>query len=334
MKLTTLSAVAALSLGGLGLTVAHAAPPPGAPTLSFPLACEPGKTCEIQHYVDRDPGPGTRDYHCGLQTYDKHTGIDIRVPDMAAQRRGVAVLAAAAGRVARLRDGVQDISIRAPGAPSVANQECGNGVVIDHGNGWETQYCHLARGSILVKQGDAVSTGTPLARVGLSGNTEFPHLHLTVRHAGQVVDPFAPDSAQAGSCGRQASLWTSQALAKMPYRSGAVLNAGFTGGQITMDQVEAGGVAAASATAPYLVAYVRAIALLPGDEVELDLKGPGGASLARSRAQPLVRWRAQDFILVGKRRPPAGWPKGVYVADYRVWRAGKVAISRRFELRL
>ena len=92
--------------------------PGGAPVLAFPLACEPGRTCEVQHYVDRDPGPGTRDYRCGPQTYEKHNGIDIRLLDMAAARRGVAVLAAAAGKVTRLRDGVADISIRAPGAPS------------------------------------------------------------------------------------------------------------------------------------------------------------------------------------------------------------------------
>ncbi len=326
--------IAALATG-LGLCAAPAATgAPGSPALAFPLACEPGRTCEVQHYVDRDPGPATRDYRCGLQTYDGHTGVDIRLPDMAAQRRGVAVLAAAAGRVARLRDGVQDISIRAPGAPSVANQECGNGVVIDHGGGWETQYCHLARGSVSVKVGDAVAAGTPIARVGLSGNTEFPHLHLTVRHAGRIVDPFAPDPAKPDSCGGQTSLWTAQALAKMPYRRGAVLNAGFADAQVTMGQVEDGAVRPPGAGAPLLVAYVRAIALIPGDEVELDLKGPDGRSLARHRGEPLQRWRAQDFVLVGKRRPPAGWAHGVYAADYRVWRGGKVALSRRIEVRL
>jgi murein DD-endopeptidase MepM/ murein hydrolase activator NlpD len=328
------------ALPALCLIAFAAAPAPSAvsaperPALSFPLGCELGRTCEIQHYVDRDPGPGTRDYHCGLKTYDKHTGIDIRLPDMAAQRRGVNVLAAAAGTVTRLRDGVQDISIRAPGAPSVANQECGNGVVVDHGNGWETQYCHLARGSILVKQGDKVATGAPLARVGLSGNTEFPHLHLTVRHAGQVVDPFAPDMSNPQACATQSGLWTPQALARMTYRAGTVLNAGFTDAQITMGDVENGGVRPFTSASPLLIAYVRAIALLPGDEVELDLKGPDGASLARNRAQPLQRWRAQDLTYVGKRRPPTGWTRGLYVADYRVWRAGKVAISRRIEVRL
>ena len=158
--------------------------------------------------------------------------------------------------------------------------------------------------------------------------------HLTVRHAGRIVDPFAPDPAKPDSCGGQTSLWTAQALAKMPYRRGAVLNAGFADAQVTMGQVEDGAVRPPGAGAPLLVAYVRAIALIPGDEVELDLKGPDGRSLARHRGEPLQRWRAQDFVLVGKRRPPAGWAHGVYAADYRVWRGGKVALSRRIEVRL
>ena len=327
MKVAVLSAIALAAVAG-----PSAVTQPARPSLAFPLACEPGRTCEIQHYVDRDPGPATKDYRCGLQTYDKHNGVDIRVPDMAAQRRGVAVLAAAPGRVARLRDGVADISVRAPGAPSVANTECGNGVVVDHGNGWETQYCHLAKGSIGVKVGDTVAAGAALARVGLSGNTEFPHLHFTVRQSGQIVDPFAPDARAA--CGPQAGLWRSDAAAKMSYRAGAVLNAGFTDGEITMQQLEAGNLRPVTAASPILVAYGRGIALLPGDEVELELKGPGGAVLAKSRRPPLQRWRAQDLTYVGKRRPPSGWAPGVYTADYRVWRQGKVALSRRVQAKL
>ncbi|WP_293905309.1 M23 family metallopeptidase [Phenylobacterium sp.] len=322
-------------LAAFAVAAGLAAPVPGAaPRLAFPLACQIGRTCEIQHYVDRDPGPGAADYHCGLQTYDTHSGIDIRLPDMAAQRRGVAVLAAAPGRVARLRDGVADIAAGTPGAPSVANQECGNGVILDHGGGWETHYCHMARGSIAVSVGQEVAAGTPLGRVGLSGQTQFAHLHLTVSHAGKVVDPFAPEPTPPGSCKPQAGLWTPQARAQMAYRAGVVLNAGFTQTQVGRAEVENGDVAAFTAASSWLIVYVRAIALLPGDEVELDLKGPDGQSLARARQPPLASWRAEDLRLVGKRRPAAGWPPGVYAADYRVWRRGKVAISRRMEMRL
>lgn len=331
-------ALAALVLGLLALAAAtgpSTAQPAGAPRLSLPIACEPGRTCEVQHYNDRDPGPGTRDYRCGLQTYEKHNGVDIRVADMAAQRRGVAVLAAAPGTVTRLRDGVADVPVRTPAdvaALAASKTECGNGVVVDHGNGWETQYCHMARGSISVKQGDAVQAGTPVGKVGLSGNTEYPHLHFTVRKGSEIVDPFGPDMSKA--CGAQAPLWTAAALAKMPYHSGAVLNVGFTDRQMGMAEVEAGNLPPATAASPWLIAYARGIALQPGDEIELDLKGPDGASLARARNPPLERWRAQDMRLVGKRRPPSGWPPGVYTADYRVWRSGKVAISRRFTIRL
>ena len=120
MRAAPLGALALLA----SLGVARAAPSP--PALAFPLACQIGRSCEVQHYVDRDAGPGVRDYKCSARTYDKHNGIDIRLLDMTAQRAGVDVLAAAPGRVARLRDGVADVSIRAPGAPSVAGQECGN----------------------------------------------------------------------------------------------------------------------------------------------------------------------------------------------------------------
>ncbi|MDZ4370677.1 MAG: M23 family metallopeptidase [Phenylobacterium sp.] len=325
--------IPALALSSAALLAPAAAQAPDAPRLAFPVQCEVGRTCEVQHYVDRDPGPAARDYRCGTATYEAHNGVDIRVPDLAAQRQGVAVMAAAGGQVRAIRDGEPDISVKAAGAPSVAGKECGNGVVVTHPGGWETQYCHMAKGSIAVKSGQAVETGTPLGRIGLSGATEYPHLHFTVRRAGQIVDPFLPDGAAAcGASGR--GLWTAAAAGQMSYRAGVILNAGFAGIPITMDQVEAGGVAPPTGGSPVLVAYVRSIALLPGDEVELELKGPDGETLARSRRPPLAKWRAQDMLYVGKRRPVSGWPSGTYVAEYKVWRKGDAVLSRRFELSL
>jgi hypothetical protein len=302
------------------------------PRLAFPLACEIGRTCEVQHYVDRDPGPGALDYRCGRRTNDKHDGIDIRLPDMAAQRRGVAVLAVAPGRVARLRDGVPDISVKAPGAPPVAGRECGDGVVVDHGDGWETQYCHLAQGSIRVKVGDQVQAGTPLGRVGLSGDTEFPHLHVTVRHAGQVVDPFAPQPASGARCSAAASLaaslWTPAAARALAYKAGVILNAGFAGDRVTNEAVEAGGVAPPTAASPALVAYMRVIEPQQGDELEITVRRPDGTVLAAGRLPPLDRDKAQYFAVVGRKRPPAGWPRGRYVAELKVWRAGRAALQK------
>lgn len=300
---------------------------PDGPKLEFPVACQVGRTCELQNYVDRDPGPQARDYRCGPRTYDAHSGVDIRLPDMAAQRAGVAVLAAAPGRVARVRDGVPDVSVRERGAAAVSGQECGNGVVVDHGNGWETQYCHLAKGSVQVKPGDAVSAGTPLARIGLSGQTEYPHLHFTVRKHGKVVDPFAPDMSDPQACGPQSTLWSRAAEAQTAYVSTSVLNVGFANKAVTMEDIEAGDLASPGRTAPVLAVYGRAIGVRGGDVLELELTGPDGARLAHNQA-PAPRDQAQRYLMVGKKRPGEAWPAGRYALRFRVLRNGQPVAER------
>lgn len=307
---------------------------PDAPRLVLPIACEVGVTCEIQNYNDDDPGPEAKDYRCGSNTYQAHGGLDIRLLDMAAQARGVDVLAAAPGRVARLRDGVADISVRARDPASVTGQECGNGIVVDHGGGWETQYCHLAEGSIRVNVGDDVAAGQPIAHVGLSGNTEYPHLHLTVRRGGTVVDPFAP-GAGPGTCDPIAAaegLWTSSAASALAYKAGAVLNVGFAGGGVSMSSVEAGAIPPLTGSSPALIAYVRAINLRAGDVQELTIKGPDGAVIATGAQGPLEHSKAQYLSFVGKRATLGGpWPSGVYTATYTVRRNGALAVSREFQ---
>ena len=63
----------------------------------------------------------------------------------------------------------------------------GNVVVISHGDGYVTRYCHL--GDIYVSQGQTVAVGKKIASVGLSGNSLVPHLHFEVLKDGQPRDP-------------------------------------------------------------------------------------------------------------------------------------------------
>jgi len=157
-------------------------------SLALPLACVIGETCFVQNYVDRDATPKWKDYRCGEQTYDGHDGTDIRVPSMDEQRAGVDVLAAAAGTVIGIRDGVADISIRDGSSESIKGRECGNGVVIDHGQGWETQYCHMAKGSLAVKPGDMVTKGQSLGKSGSTGLAGGDHLHFSMLVDGRFVN--------------------------------------------------------------------------------------------------------------------------------------------------
>ncbi len=90
-----------------------------------------------------------------------------------------------------------DVSVAVTGHDAIRDRDCGNSLVIAHADGFETQYCHMAQGSLMVKPGDVVSAGQPIGDVGLSGDTEFPHLQITVRHDSKVIDPFAYDETES-----------------------------------------------------------------------------------------------------------------------------------------
>jgi murein DD-endopeptidase MepM/ murein hydrolase activator NlpD len=325
----------ALALAGVLPAARLSAAEPFVPELALPIACAVGQTCHIQNLVDLDPGPGVSDFTCGTMTYEGHDGVDFRLPDLAAMRAGVDVLAAAPGRVRAVRDGMPDRSVRETGRGAVASRECGNGVVIAHGDGWETQYCHLGEGSIRVARGQRVEAGTVLGRVGVSGLSEYPHLHFTVRRRGATVDAFAFER-DPETCGSGRPLWAPALRASLAYRTPVVLNAGFSDGAVSAGELESGALAERriGPDPPALVAYARGIVLKAGDVQRLTLLGPGGEPLSENAAPPLERPRAQHMLFTGKRRPAAGWAPGTYTGVYTVERDGAVVLRNEVRVEM
>lgn len=301
--------------------------------LRMPVACELGRTCEIQNYVDVDPSSMAKDYKCGSLTYDGHNGTDFRLRSLDAQRAGMNVLASASGRVLRVRDGIPDGSFLKSAREAVRDIECGNGVVIEHPDHWETQYCHMANGSLQVKPDDLVQAGQPLGQVGLSGLTEYPHLHFTVRHQGRIVDPFAYN-APLDTCDGGEFLWDPSLRGKLAYQKRTILNAGFTNSPVTMDIVEGGAAERELPTieAPAIVAFIRTIGLKAGDAQSLVVANPKGDVIAENRAVPLDKNKAQVMLFAGRKRPANGWDQGTYKALYVVKRDGEVVLTKAFEL--
>ena len=262
--------------------------------LSLPIDCDLGQSCYVQHYVDLDPGPEVLDFQCGDLTYDGHKGTDFAVPSMADMVRGVNVLAAADGQVAGLRDGVADVAYTAENAEANQGRECGNGVLLRHDDGWETQYCHLKSGSITVKSGDQIRRGMVLGQVGLSGKTQFPHVHLSVRKDGEVVDPYAPNKAQhCGLAGQ--GLWDSE----MFYAPAGIINIGFSDGVPSYEAVK-NGAAAQTDLAPDtqgLVLFAYVFGGRVGDVISMQITGPKGQIL--STEVVLDKDQAQLFRAAG-----------------------------------
>ena len=299
------------------LTLALASPA-GAFDFAQPVACTLGTDCHVQNYFDRDPGPGTADVGCGNLTYNGHDGTDFALPSLAAMQAGVDVLAAAPGTVRGIRDGMPDILISDPAAPPLEGRDCGNGVAIDHGNGWETQYCHLKQGSIRVRTGDRVETGQPLGQIGLSGNTEFPHLHLTIRQNGVELDPFAPEPTTACGTVPPDTLWS----APLAYDPFGFTGAGFFTAVPEWDAIKAGlsSPAALPTDAPALVLWASYFGPREGDELTLAIIGPQGEVIRQTI--PIDRTQAVAFRAIGKRTPQGGWPAGSYAGEVVMTRGG------------
>ena len=288
------------------------AQPAGAFELAWPAACVLGQTCHIQQYADHDPGPGSTDYTCGPLSYDGHDGTDIALPSRAAMQAGVQVLAAAPGAVKGIRDGVADF------VPKVDGKECGNGVVIAHADGWETQYCHMRQGSVLVRPGEKIATGTPLGLIGQSGMADFPHVHLSLRHNGEKIDPFAPDPKATCSPAPGPTLWT----VPEPYEPGGFLAAGFATTVPSFDVIRAGlPTSPFPAISPGIVLWAYAFGTRAGDQMTFNVTGPEGQLLQETI--PLDKTQAQMFRAIGKKLTAAAWPSGVYDGTIVLMRDGE-----------
>lgn len=78
----------------------------------------------------------------------------------------------------------------------------GNLVLVKHANGFITAYAHCEE--LLVKQGDKVNRGQPIAKVGTTGGVSEPQLHFEMRRGKKAVDPReflapAPSAGEGGS---------------------------------------------------------------------------------------------------------------------------------------
>ncbi|MEK9723803.1 MAG: M23 family metallopeptidase [Rhodospirillaceae bacterium] len=303
-----------------------------APRLGLPIACTPGADCWVVNLVDHDASKGMKDFRCADHGYDGHKGTDIAIRDMAAMDAGVAVLAAAPGTVKALRDGMSDGVPSAKFRREAGNLYCGNGVVVVHDGGWETQYCHMRRGSIAVRKGDAVTRGQRLGYVGHSGIAMFPHVHLSVRREGRVVDPFVGSTRAEACAPGPHPLWTDAAASALAVPMTAIYSAGFAPTPPKAEAVRKGlyRAEALSRRAPALLLWAEAFWVDKGDRLTLTITGPGGATVM-TRTHTLPKRQARRMIFAGRKKPGLFWPAGAYTGAVTLERTGADGAVQRFE---
>jgi hypothetical protein len=167
-----------LMLGLGGYALAGLLPPAGAHALGCPLAGG-------RFVVGQGGGNGLVNRHSGHRAQDYAADI-LAVGRLGFRATGplprdlahyavyrAAVVSPCAGEVLATRDGLPDLT---PPERDRANP-AGNFIVLACGD-IEVELAHLAAGTLAVKPGESVAAGDYLGRVGNSGNTTEPHLHI------------------------------------------------------------------------------------------------------------------------------------------------------------
>ncbi|MEE2760455.1 MAG: M23 family metallopeptidase, partial [Pseudomonadota bacterium] len=280
----------------------------------LPIDCIPGRDCWVPNYVDALPGKGARDYAGGVRTYENHKGVDFAIRDQRAMMAGVTVRAAAGGVVRAIRDTMADVDFKLLKPETIKGRECGNAVVVQHDPDWRSQYCHMRSGSVAVARGQRVKAYTTLGLVGLSGKTEFPHLHFMVFFKDKPVDPFTGLTVIDGTK-VAGNLWRDEARTLLRYRETNIYHAGFAAETPKFQAARRGEYNRMWLVSPVreLFVWMDIFGVHDGDRVIVWVIGSGGRELASRRLNlRLKRPRARQFLQIGFKHEGGFWPAGSY----------------------
>jgi hypothetical protein len=241
--------------------------------LEWPATCKMGKECFA--------------YQLGNNT-------DISIYSKNATQPNHNVVAAAAGKVKRIRD-KEDVA--------GVGKDCGNGIIIEHGNGWETQYCHLGKDSIVVHVDEKVKAGKVLGKIGASGQATRDGVYFIVRHNGEEINPFT------------AHLWRDKTLT---YKETSLIDLGMSEKPIDFSSLSANPPHKNlfSRTDPAMIAWVRAFNIKKGDQQKFVFYSPDG-NIYRQAIEEIVKTDHSEWIAA------AGYPlqnKNIPVAYNGEWR--------------
>jgi len=319
---------------GIAFSVEAFASEKDTPKFRLPIDCQFGKDCWIVNYPDATAGRAEngKDFTCGLRTYKKHKGTDFAIPDHRTMREGVAVLAPKSGVISSIRDGQKDGVFLKAGEKAIGRFACGNNVVIKHAKNWQSQLCHLREGSVSVKVGDRVNAGDPIGLVGMSGKTEFPHVHFSARYKGKHIDPFTNSRLGMG-CGEKAdSQWDPSV--DPGYKETVVYAVGFSDHLLDAQQVKDDVLQKASqpTVASKLIAWAAVYGVKPDMTVNLEVLNPKGTPVIKYKKSPEGP-KAWLYVGVGRPKPKSqDWLPGKYTLQATVERDGRVLSSRQAQI--
>lgn len=275
--------------------------------LQFPVACRLMSDCWITNHVDLNNNINQiEDYMCGQKGTDNNKSTHISLGSKGAMEKNIPAIAAA--------DGIIKTAENIGGF-------CGNRVLIDHGKGWESSYCHLKPETIIVKPNQKVKQGQILGAIGMSGQADWPRLSYAIMRNGMVFDPFSGGTTLEGCNPKAKPMWISGV--NPPYEPAHVTSIGFTVGTVSNAQILNGTVKSAAVimeSTPQLSLYSLLMNIQKGDDITMKIIEPSGRILNEAK---IIADSDRNYypIYFSTMRQNRLWDKG----NYR----GMMTVTRR-----
>jgi murein DD-endopeptidase len=289
----------------------------------FPVNCTLGEDCFILFYPDAYNTTRQADHKCGLRTFDQNQATVITSHSIQQMLNGIAVLAAADGKVTKVK---KDSELSDDDNQYIKNssENCGNQVVISHGQGWETHYCFLKPDSILVSEKQLIKKGEQIAEMGSVGYTQsLPNLYFYVYHNNKAVDPFVGPMTYHACNTVQKPLWDTM----IPYQSINIIGAGVDDRPINRDYItEFGGMHKnrINSTSKNFGFWIFVAGLLDGDEEIFEVYEPGG-NLEHNYQGVIKNFKGFHYYInaIEFDKPAKGFKKGTWKLRYLALRKSK-----------
>lgn len=312
--------------------------------LILPASCRLEENCWFVNYPDIDTTEGIKDYNNGIFTYNGSFGTEIAIQSLLQMQKGIPVVAAQDGTVIFTTNNFKDNLPLAQGINVNEMPFCGNSVVLEHGLGWQTVYCHLKKGSVSVKKGDFIRKGNKIAEVGASGRAVFPHLYFAVLRDGVSFDPFTGRQLSVNKEGEGKAemkqykpFWAPVVKDKLPYREVAVVNVGVATEDPTLDSIKEGKYqdVEIQTTIDSIVLWIYGFHFQKGDFIKAVLQNPAGTRVSYEMKTISTDEREKAaFFRIPK--PKDGWKAGKYKGSFEVMRPGSKLVyeySASFEIK-
>ena len=297
--------------------------------LGFPLDCQLNKDCFVTIYPSH--AGEAKDFTCGRLSAAgvKGTAFSLRNNKQILDP-GVSVLAVAKGKVINVDDGFAD-DYEFSGK-EVALDGCGNSLTIKHDDDFTSSYCHLLKDSIKVKVGQRVEKATVIAKLGASGVTNQPQLHLGLKYKSIAIDPFtATDlSTPCSSAGKnyKKSMWDKL----ISYKSTGLRSLGVAPLEPSLKDIWSNKFATNSiaADADALIFWVHLFGQKIGNVEEVKIIQPDG-SLFLSR-NTLIEKNYRDALqFAGRYKSENDFQKGLWKVHYKVLYEDEVLVDADYD---